>query len=346
MPKLWVEVCLVSARGLRPSSLFKLQWFAVTWIDPSDKYCTTIDESGAIDPVWKTRFSTSVRVPDSGLDHLGLHVEVYSREPIFLRERIHGKASIGLKELFDECGNGETRFSRPVEKSGSFPIRREHGMGETRGFVDVSIRISTEREEPEHSKDNAKQESSPGKSYGSSADLPAAEKYGSNKPGKIVLTSRRRAVDALAAPAEPGGNQSQKFVLNPREAVETLSENPGSNHSRSIRLISRPAAVPDDPGSHRHRNFNLISRPAAEELERRQAVEIDPDSVTHGVAGNRQPPPVRMAAAVGYIRTEFSEEALAAAAFIFGDDFLPTSDFRGGSGNADHYCTLCYQNGF
>ena len=99
MGKFWVEVCLISARGLRrSSSLWKLQWFAVGWIDPNNKYCTKIDASGNANPVWKTKFA--VLVDDSqSQSQPTLHVEVYSREPIFLRERLHGTATVVLKEF-------------------------------------------------------------------------------------------------------------------------------------------------------------------------------------------------------------------------------------------------------
>ncbi|KAK4383140.1 hypothetical protein Sango_2804000 [Sesamum angolense] len=89
MGKVWVEVCLISARGLRrTSSLWKLQWFAVGWIQPEDKYCTRVDTSGNANPVWKTKFSVAVDTSDLKFQDLALHVEVYSREPIFLRESL------------------------------------------------------------------------------------------------------------------------------------------------------------------------------------------------------------------------------------------------------------------
>lgn len=143
MGKIWIEVCLISARGIRrTSSLWKLQWYAVGWIDPNNKYCSKIDSSGNANPVWKTKFS--MFVDTSELDTL--HVEVYSREPIFLREKLLGTATVILKEFLDKYNNN-TEVSKPIEEVGSFQLRRKNS-NKPQGFVDVSIRISEEREEP------------------------------------------------------------------------------------------------------------------------------------------------------------------------------------------------------
>lgn len=148
MGKIWVEVCLISARGLRrSSSLWKLQWFAVGWIDPNNKYCTKIDASGNANPVWKTKFAASVDDSESNFNDLALHVEVYSREPIFLRERHQGTATIVLKEFLAKHKKS-SEVSRPgIEELGSYQLRKRNS-NKPQGFVDVSIQISEDREEP------------------------------------------------------------------------------------------------------------------------------------------------------------------------------------------------------
>lgn len=139
MGKIRVEVCLISARGLRrSSSLWKLQWYAVGWIEPNNKYCTKIDASS--NPVWKTKFSTMVE-PNS--TDLTLQVEVYCRDPIFLREKLHGIATVFLKEFLENHFKGA---KQETEEVGSFQLRRKHS-NKPQGFVDVSVRISEEREE-------------------------------------------------------------------------------------------------------------------------------------------------------------------------------------------------------
>lgn len=146
MGKIWVEICLISARGLkRTSALWKLQWFAVGWIDPDNKYCTKIDASGNANPVWKTKFSILVDSSESNFDDLALHVEVYSREPIFLRERLQGTAVIVLKEFLDKYFKN-SEVSKPVDEVGSFQLRKRNS-NKPQGFVDVSIRISEKEEE-------------------------------------------------------------------------------------------------------------------------------------------------------------------------------------------------------
>ncbi|KAM3355556.1 hypothetical protein P3S68_022269 [Capsicum galapagoense] len=144
MGKIWIEVCLISARGLqRTSALWKLQWYAVGWIDPNKKYCSKIDSSGNANPVWKTKFSMLV---DTSLQDLALHVEVYSREPIFLKEKLMGTATVVLKEFLDKY-NKNSKVSKPTEEVGSFQLRKKNS-NKPQGFVDVSIRLSEEKEEP------------------------------------------------------------------------------------------------------------------------------------------------------------------------------------------------------
>ncbi|KAK6271592.1 PREDICTED: uncharacterized protein LOC18587532 [Theobroma cacao] len=146
MGKIWVEVCLISARGLRRSSSFwKLQWFAVGWIDPNNKYCTRIDASGNSNPVWKTKFAALV--DDSNFQDMMLNVEVYSREPIFLRERLQGTATVALKEFLAKHSNNSSSSGAGTEKVGSYQLRKRNS-NKPQGFVDISIRISEERDEP------------------------------------------------------------------------------------------------------------------------------------------------------------------------------------------------------
>ncbi|XP_048232144.1 uncharacterized protein LOC107261396 [Ricinus communis] len=138
MAKIWVEVCLISARGLRhTSSLWKLQWFAVGWIDPNNKYCTKIDPSGNANPIWKTKFATLV--DDSNFQDMALHVEVYSREPLFLRESLQGTATVALKEFLAKTPG--------KEEVGSYQLRRR-SSSKPQGFVDISIHISEDKGDP------------------------------------------------------------------------------------------------------------------------------------------------------------------------------------------------------
>uniref|UniRef100_A0A0D9V756 C2 domain-containing protein n=1 Tax=Leersia perrieri TaxID=77586 RepID=A0A0D9V756_9ORYZ len=143
MTKLSVEFCIISARGLgRRSTLLKPQWFSVAWIDPNRKYCTKIDASGNSDASWGTKFSLSVDEHDMGLQRMELTVEVYRREPIFLREHLQGTAVIQLKEYFDKFTQGEEP-SGVTEETSSFQLRRKKS-DKPQGFVDLSIRICKE----------------------------------------------------------------------------------------------------------------------------------------------------------------------------------------------------------
>lgn len=152
MGKILIEICLISARGLRAgngigSSLLKHQWYAVGWIDPDDKYCTTIDASRSDNPSWRTKFATSLDDNDSGIQDSksALHVEVYSREPIFLRKKLHGSATVSLKEFLAKYKKQSSSKSA-IEETGSYQLRKTNSS-KPQGFVDVSIRISAERED-------------------------------------------------------------------------------------------------------------------------------------------------------------------------------------------------------
>ncbi|KAG0467463.1 hypothetical protein HPP92_019043 [Vanilla planifolia] len=144
MTKHSIEICIISARGLgRPTSLLKPHWFAVGWIDPNNKYCTKIHTSGGANPTWQTIFPFSVDDECCNLEELAFTVQVHKRDPVFLRESLHGSATVMLKEFlakFSRGGGG----SRPVfEETGSFQLRKAKSEKPT-GFVDISVRISLE----------------------------------------------------------------------------------------------------------------------------------------------------------------------------------------------------------
>ncbi|KAL0674412.1 hypothetical protein Bca4012_002393 [Brassica carinata] len=149
MGKTLIEICLISARGLRVgtgfgSSLLKHQWYAVGWIDPESKYCTTIDASRSDNPLWRTKFATLLDDDEDDDDSKiqALHVEVYSREPIFLRKKLHGSATVSLKEFLAKY----KKQSSVVEETGSYQLRKVNSS-KAQGFVDVSIRVSAERQD-------------------------------------------------------------------------------------------------------------------------------------------------------------------------------------------------------
>ncbi|KAL9247787.1 hypothetical protein vseg_021179 [Gypsophila vaccaria] len=142
--KLTVEVCLISARGLPRHRLLKHQYYAIGWINQDDKYCTSIDASGNPNPVWNTKFSSTVIVDsDQCRDvSLNLNVQVYSREPVFLRERLVGCADINLREFLRKYGtSSEGRNVVSRDDVGSFQLRKTKG-GKPRGFIDVSVKVS------------------------------------------------------------------------------------------------------------------------------------------------------------------------------------------------------------
>jgi hypothetical protein len=142
MVKIWVEICLISARGVRAShSLWKRQWYAIGWIDPNNKYITKVDASTNTNPLWRTKFSIQVDNSEPNFQDLALNVEVYSRDPFFFTEKLHGSATVLLKRfLAKHLQNGN-------EEVGSYQLRKKKS-NKPSGFVDVSIRVSEDKEEP------------------------------------------------------------------------------------------------------------------------------------------------------------------------------------------------------
>jgi len=144
----WVEVCLISAHGLQHStSLWKRQWFAVGWIDLDSKYCTKVVDSGSGNPEWRTKFAIPVEDSAPNLLDLALNVEVYSTDPIFFTEKLHGSATVFLREfLVKQVKNSEV--SNPKQQGvGSYQLRKKKSS-KPRGFIDILICISNEKKEP------------------------------------------------------------------------------------------------------------------------------------------------------------------------------------------------------
>lgn len=142
-----VEFCLISAHGLHHStSLWKRHWYAVGWIDHDSKYCTKVDDSGNANPVWRTKFA--IPVDDSALNirDLALNVEVYSIDPIFFKEKLHGSTTVGLKEfLVKQLKNSEV--SMPKQKEVQSYQLRKRKSSKSRGFIDILICISNAEKE-------------------------------------------------------------------------------------------------------------------------------------------------------------------------------------------------------
>ncbi|MED6220265.1 hypothetical protein PIB30_043299 [Stylosanthes scabra] len=146
----WVEVFLVSAHGLQHStSLWKRQWFAVVWIDYNSKYCTKVDDSENASPVWRTKFSIPVDNSVPNFQDSALNVEVYSIEPIFLMEKLHGSATVDLREFLDKgVKNSEDSQSQLRQAEiWSYQLRKKN-TSKPRGFIDISICVHEVKKEP------------------------------------------------------------------------------------------------------------------------------------------------------------------------------------------------------
>lgn len=138
MEKRSIEACIVSARGLKRTSLLcKLRTLCVAWINPEHKYCSNIDKIGNTHPTWNMNFSCILDARELEDDHelVALHVEVHSQEPIFHYSKLECSATIPLKEFVTKSNNADEDYTEPA----SFQLWTP--SGKARGMVDVWIRI-------------------------------------------------------------------------------------------------------------------------------------------------------------------------------------------------------------
>ncbi|KAG8651570.1 probable inactive serine/threonine-protein kinase slob2 [Manihot esculenta] len=300
MGKIWVEVCLISARGLRhTSSLWKLQWFAVGWIDPNNKYCTKIDSSGNTNPIWKTKFATLV--DDANFQDMALHVEVYSREPIFLRERRQGTATVLLKEFLSKYSKSSEAF-KPGKEVGSYQLRKRNSS-KPQGFVDISIRLSEDGGEPS--------------SYAGNEGEIVLMDHGSNFASSSEGGSRQGYQSEIPlAPVRRPENQSSKFSYALPMPYPTNYSNPpmgGPSYPPAAGPSHHPPRTPPPPPPP---PSNVGYIPTF--LPNSDYINMPSSAAAPGL-GPR--PGLAMGVGAG---------ALAAGAMIFGDDFMSGFDIPAG----------------
>jgi hypothetical protein len=83
-------------------------------------------DSGSQIATWKTKFSISVDRTDTKLEQMILTIEVYRREPIFLREWLHGVATVKLQEFLDKYTRDIDQTRSDFEERASFQLRKRN----------------------------------------------------------------------------------------------------------------------------------------------------------------------------------------------------------------------------
>ncbi|KAF7816582.1 histone-lysine N-methyltransferase, H3 lysine-36 specific-like isoform X1 [Senna tora] len=303
MGKIWIEISLISARGLqRSSSLWKRQWFAVGWIDPDSKYCTKVDDSGNENPFWGTKFAILFDDSESekNLQDLELNVEVYSIDPIFLTEKIHGSATVILEDfLAKKVQNSKFSLRPENEQVRSYQLRKKDSS-KPRGFIDISVRVSKEKEE---------QNSNPGKK-GGTVVLDGGNETHLTAEGALGETHSHQL--PLASLHHPE-NEAEKNVPSsqPLPFPETYTDPYDGGPSYEASRTPSPPPPPSNVG------YIPTFLPGNDLL---------PSS---GAASSEKVPP------------GLAMEALAAGAIIFGDDFMSGFDVLPGIAH-DSYHTNAY----
>ncbi|KAG9140821.1 hypothetical protein Leryth_025224 [Lithospermum erythrorhizon] len=281
----------------------KLQWFAVGWIDPANKFCSSIDSSGNDNPLWRTKFSAMIDTCERSFEELVLHVEVHSREPIFLRTKLLGTVSVLLKEFVDKYMK-DSEVVRPIEEVGSFQLR-SHNSNKPQGFIDISIRIAPEREEgtPIHPLLNRPMDLQVDPTYGHCQSYPSQPRITlSHRPESHSQTSKQYGN------AEPYSSGSHSSSI-----AESTYGPPSGLHNQPP--ISLPIPPPPPPPT----NVGYIPT----FLPRTEHVPPSYMSMrSSGAAHGRE---------TGHsLGMGLGAGTLAAGAVIFGDDFLSGFDLPSG----------------
>ncbi|CAN1297497.1 hypothetical protein LINPERPRIM_LOCUS23490 [Linum perenne] len=304
--KIWVEATLISARGLKrsSSSLWKRHWFAVGWIDPNAKYCTTVSKDGSPTPTWRTKFATLV--DDSNFQDSALTVEVYSREPIFLRETLEGTATILLKEFVLKYYSSK----KASDEVGSYQLRKRNS-NRTQGLVDVSVRVTEESGES-------------GSYPGPGGDEGIVLKDHNNNPGNHMLPP--------LAPYQQHQNPSPSFggftPQMPYPAYHHPVARPASEPAAAPRYHGSYPTMPHHPPPPGNVGYMPSFLPNSEYLNM-------PASATSSAAPGRSTRPTAGNFAVG----AGIGGALAAGAMIYGEDVMsafsiPSQSLQGPSFDA------------
>ncbi|KAL6131742.1 hypothetical protein ACLB2K_070116 [Fragaria x ananassa] len=328
MGKLWVEVCLISARGLRrSSSLWKLQWYAVGWTNPNNKYCTKIDASGNANPVWKTKFATLVEDAESKLNDLALHIEVYSREPIFLRERLQGTATILLKEFLAKHNKNSENSRHGAEEVGSYQLRKKNS-NKPQGFVDVSIHISEDMEGRSSYTGN---EGGPGE-YSNTITLATGD---GSTPAFLPFTPQKRPEHQFQMHSPytnaipPTTNYSKPSAYGPSYTPASGTSYPPAteqSYPPASGPSYQPSRTPPPPPPPSNVGYIPTFLPRTDQM---------PESYINMPSSSGAPHPGRGTRAGGPgFAMGMGAGALAAGAVIFGDDFMSGFEVPSGLQNA------------
>ncbi|XP_062224601.1 uncharacterized protein LOC133923186 [Phragmites australis] len=299
MAKTSVEFCVISARGMgRRSSLLKPQWFCVAWVDPNSKYCTKVDASGNSDPSWRMKFSVSVDEHGlSSMQQMALTVEVYRREPIFLREHLQGAAVVQMKEYFDKFEHGEEQ-SGAMEETASFQLRRKKS-DKAHGFVDIFIRIC--KQEDAHAQ------------FSGSHD-------GSKHPNQVGITLAIEDGPIYNYPPQPsshyrGHSQDDDHYSNamPMTTITRPGPSPTGSNSNSYQPPMIPQTLPPPTANP---SFFPPPYPARGQVPQ-SYINLPP----RRFAGQNGAPNLGMGLGAG---------ALTAGTLIFGENVLPGPSFGAG----------------
>ncbi|CAJ2641762.1 unnamed protein product [Trifolium pratense] len=306
---IWVEFGLISAHGLQHStSLWNRQWYAVGWIDHNSKYCTKVDDSGNPNPVWRTNFSVPIDDSTPNIQDLELNVEVYSVDPIFFKEKLHGSTTVNLKKfLVKQVKNAEVSMQKQ-EGVRSYQLRKKKSS-KPRGFIDILICISDDEKKP--NSHTGSKEGTMLLDYDDATQWTAEEGLRQAYPQKQSRASIHQSEhdehtnvpDSYSVPfatavysdqfvGEPSYHAAAGPSYQPHRTITPPRQSQPSNVGYIPTFLPRNDGLPP--------SFTDIS-PSRDEL------------------GQRMPPGPDVV-------LEISAEALAAGAVIFGDDFLSGFD--------------------
>ncbi|KAG2592543.1 hypothetical protein PVAP13_5NG558700 [Panicum virgatum] len=229
---------------------------------------------------------------------MALTVEVYRREPIFLREHLQGAAVIQMKEYFDKFANGEEHPGL-IEETASFQLRRKKS-DKAHGFVDISIRIC--KEEDVHAQ------------FSGSHD-------GSKYPNQVGITLAIEDGPVYNYPPLPSNHyrdhsEPNDIYGNTMQTSPITQPDPSPSGSNGYR--NRPPLIPQTlPPPTSNPSYFSPPYPAARGQVPQNYINMPP----RRFAGQNGPPNLGMGLGAG---------ALATGTLIFGENLLPGPNFGAG----------------
>ncbi|CDP04279.1 unnamed protein product [Coffea canephora] len=124
-----LNISLISAQDLAPISK-SMRTYAVTWIHPSRKLTTSVDQQRHTNPLWNERFAFRVDSEFLSSDQAAITVEIYTVS--WFRDLLVGTVRVLISDLITPCARNHTRYL-------ALQIRRP--SGNPQGMLNMGVAL-------------------------------------------------------------------------------------------------------------------------------------------------------------------------------------------------------------